>query len=153
MDRSIGRFLKEQLNLFLNMKLSIRHLFAASSLLAFCSCGTLVTYPEAQQASAEYNNDLAALNALSQDYAQLVDSPSARRAWKQDALSTSGLERLVGVWAFKQGEHIDTGLPKLEKAVVIPVQEVNGVSWEAAGDLISVKQPGNDGYIIAFFRK
>ena len=121
----------------------------------------MVNYADAQRASSTYQRELASLSMLSQDYGQLVESKAARAAWLQEANATPGLESLAGVWAFKQEEAIDTGRPTLRKAVVMPgvawnppqtCQEVDGLSWGAAGEFTSVKKPGKDGYIIAFFR-
>ena len=91
------------------------------------SCSSTVSFQDAHRVSSAYQTDAEALNHLSQDYGKLIDSLSERRQWRAEAEATPGLERLAGAWAFRKGADIDTGLPVLEKAVVVP-----GVMWSSA---------------------
>lgn len=121
----------------------------------------MVTYDTAARAVSTYRPELQALDQLPTHYGQLVDSAAARRAWLAEAQAMPGLSRLAAVWAFKEGEHPDTGCPTLSKAVILPGvlwsppqerQEIDGLGWGAAGELLSVKKLGQGGYLVAFFR-
>ena len=142
------------------MKNLILSLFAAS---LFSGCGTMVSYNEAQRAASEYREELDLIEALPDDYGALIDSLAARRAWRQQAESTPGLERLAAVWVFERRRDIDTAVPYTAKAVVVPgmilhpLQErqmVDGLSWgKASGEHYSVQREGSSGRLVAFFRR
>jgi hypothetical protein len=128
---------------------------------ALSSCGTLVDYKTAKRSADAYHKEVWALDKLSTNYGELVDSREAREDWLASARTTPGLERLVSAWAFRESEDIDTGRPSVSKAVVKPGvawtlpqvrQQIDGLGWGTSGDLVSVKKPGKDGYLIAFFR-
>ena len=133
----------------------------AGILFTFTSCNSFVHYEDAQRAASSYQSEIHSLDALSQNYGELVESKAAREAWKADATASPGLDRLAAVWAFRESEDIDTGRPVTNKAVVIPGvlwstpqkrQEIDGMAWGVDKRYTSVKKQGDGGYIIAFFR-
>ncbi|MCH1504957.1 MAG: hypothetical protein L7V86_15350 [Verrucomicrobiales bacterium] len=121
-----------------------------------------MSFQEATRISNAYQPDADALNGLSQDYGRLIESAEERRRWRAEAAATPGLDRLAGVWAFRNGEDIDTGRPVLEKAVVVPgvlwssasfKALEDGSAWGYSADYARVRKEGKDSYLVAYFRR